>query len=631
MSADQHNTGLAAMSLAALGVVYGDIGTSPLYAFKEAFNHPTHGLTATPDHVMGVLSLMFWALVMQVVVKYLLLIMRADNKGEGGILSLTSLTQRCMPETSRRRATIAILGLVGAAMFYGDAMITPAISILGAIEGLKVVDAGFAPYIPWITCGIIIALFAIQKRGTQAVGTMFGPVMMIWFITLAVLGVMQIVKNPSILGAASPTHAIAFWYAEPLKAFFTMGAVVLVVTGGEALYADMGHFGIKPIRVAWFSLVWWALLLNYFGQGALVLAVPEAVKNPFYNLAPEALRIPLIVLATAAAVIASQAVITGVYSMTRQAIQMGYLPRMSIKYTGTRDMGQIYVPAINWMMMVAVLMLVVLFKTSDAMAAAYGIAVTVAMAVDTILFLMLAWISWKWNKPFLVVLGIVLFTIDLTLLAACLTKLGDGGWVIVLIGSSIMGAMLVWKRGRARVSKVLSHESLPLTPFLQSLCQSESVAKVYGTAIFMTSSPESVPRALLHNLKHNKVLHERLIVLTIKTEDIPQVPKEDYIWIDKKGDSVWQVTAHYGFKEDPHMPQLLIDCGKQGLEIDMMDASFFVSRITPIAEPDNLFEAVELTVFNWIAKLSARASDYFDVPDNRVVEMGTIVTLGPDN
>jgi KUP system potassium uptake protein len=294
-------------------------------------------------------------------------------------------------------------------------------------------------------------------------------------------------------------------------------------------------------------------------------------------------------------------------------------------------MGQIYVPAINWMMMIAVLMLVVLFKTSDAMAAAYGIAVTVAMAVDTILFLMLAWISWKWNKPFLVILGLVLFTIDLTLLAACLTKLGDGGWVIVLIGSSIMAAMLVWKRGRARVGKILSHESLPLTPFLQSLCQSESVAKVYGTAIFMTSSPESVPRALLHNLKHNKVLHERLIVLTIKTEDIPQVPKEDYIWIDKKGDNVWQVTAHYGFKEDPHMPQLLIDCGKQGLEIDMMDASFFVSRITPIAEPDSLFEAVELTMFNWISKLSARASDYFDVPDNRVVEMGTIVTIGPEN
>jgi KUP system potassium uptake protein len=619
------------MSLAALGVVYGDIGTSPLYAFKEAFNHPTHKLSLTEAHVMGVLSLMFWALVMQVVVKYLLLIMRADNKGEGGILSLTSLTQRCLRENSKRRATVAMLGLIGAAMFYGDAMITPAMTILGAVEGLTVIDERMTPLIPWITCTIIVLLFAIQRRGTQSVGTMFGPVMMLWFLTLGALGIYNMMKNPAIFAFANPIYAIEFWRLEPLVAFLTMGAVVLVVTGGEALYADMGHFGIKPIRVAWFSLVWPCLLLNYCGQGALVLTDAKAISNPFYNLAPPSLQIPLVILATAAAIIASQAVITGVYSMTRQAIQMGYLPRMGIKYTGERDMGQIYVPAINWMMMVAVIGLVILFKTSGAMAAAYGIAVTVAMAVDTILFLMLAWISWKWNKWFLVVLGVVLFTIDITLVAACMTKIGDGGWVIVLIGLLITAAMIIWKRGRARVATVMAHENLPLKPFLHSLCHSESVARVYGTAIFMTSQPDSVPRAMLHNLKHNKVLHERLVVLTIKTEDIPQVPKEDYIWIDKVDDSVWQITAHYGFKEDPHVPTLIADCAKQGLTIDMMEASFFVSRVTPIAEPDNIFEAIELTVFNWISKLSARASDYFDVPDNRVVEMGTIVTIGPEN
>jgi len=616
---------LLPLALGAIGVVYGDIGTSPLYTLRTAFTG-SYGLSLTRDNVLGVVSVIFWALLIVVTLKYIALIMRADNRGEGGILALTALVSRGIESRDRLHWWLVGLGIFGAAMFYGDGMITPAISVLGAVEGLGVIAPAMHPYIVPISVVILVVLFAIQRKGTAGLGAVFGPVMSIWFIVLALLGALQIADSPAVLEALEPVYAFRFIAGNPGVAFVAFGAVVLAVTGTEALYADMGHFGRSPIRRAWLFFVFPALLLNYFGQAALVLDDPAAIQNPFYLLAPDWARVPLLLLATAAAIIASQAVISGAFSLTRAAIQMGYCPRLSIMHTSERAIGQIYVPFINWMLLAAIVGLVVGFGNSDNLAGAYGIAVTLAMLIDSILIFVVMRRLWNWPVVVALLIATPLLLIDLTFLASNALKIPEGGWFPLLIGAIVFTLLTTWKRGRSLLMRRLSEDAMPLDLFIQSI-EASPPTRVPGTAVFLTSTQNRVPHALLHNLKHNKVLHERVVFLTIVTEDIPYVPDEERYEIKPLGCDFFRMVANYGFKEDPDVPELLEDSGRRGFVFDMMETSFFVSRETLIATVTPGMALWREKLFVSMSKNATKASEFFQVPTNRVVELGTQVEL----
>ena len=615
----------AGLMLGALGVVFGDIGTSPLYALRECFTG-SHAVDLTAENVLGILSLIFWSLILIVSVKYLVFVLRANSRGEGGILALTALVSRGLPAQSRVRWWLVGFGIFGSAMFYGDGMITPAVSVLGAVEGLEVLSPLLHPFIVPVSLAILVALFWIQRRGTASVGAFFGPVCLAWFVALGALGLHQLVREPGILAALMPGHAVHFVVAHPVATFFSLGAVVLAVTGTEALYADMGHFGARPIRVAWFAIVFPALLLNYFGQGALLLADPAAVRNPFYLMAPQWAVLPLVILATMAAVIASQAVISGAFSLTRQAIQMGYCPRLRLLHTSEREIGQIYVPFINWTLFVAVALLVLGFRSSDNLAAAYGIAVTMAMAIDSVLIYVVMRRVWRWHRGVALALVVPLLAIDASLLSANLFKIPDGGWFPLLIGAVVFTLLTTWKKGRALLMERLDVDSMPLDLFIESIGASPP-ARVPGTAVFLTSTPDRAPHALLHNLKHNKVLHDRVVFLTVITRDIPRVPRGERVRTRSLGAQFWQMEAYYGFMEEPDVPALLEAPGKDTLQFDMMDTSFFVSRETLIAIPGRAMALWRERLFIAMSKMAVKASDFFGVPTNRVVELGTQVEL----
>jgi KUP system potassium uptake protein len=617
----QEKKRMAPLVLGAIGVVFGDIGTSPLYTLRTAFTGH-HGLPLNADNVFGILSVIFWALMIIVTLKYITLIMRADNRGEGGILALTALISRGLARGERRRWWLVGLGIFGAAMFYGDGMITPAITVLGAVEGLEVAAPALDRWVVPMTVVIMVVLFAIQKRGTGAIGAVFGPVMCVWFVVLAALGLRQLWQSPHVLAALNPAFAFGFLVHNTGMAFIALGAVVLAVTGVEALYADMGHFGAAPIRRAWLFFVAPALVLNYFGQGALVLDRPEAIKNPFYLLAPSWGLMPLLVLATAAAIIASQAVISGAFSLTRAAIQMGYCPRLAILHTSEKTMGQIYVPFINWMLLMAVLLLVLGFRSSDNLAAAYGIAVTLAMLIDSILIAVVMRRLWNWPQPLAVAIAVPLVLIDLALLSSNALKIPDGGWFPLVIGAAVFTLLTTWKRGRALVAERLAEDALPLDAFIASI-EVAPPTRVEGTAVFMTSAPDRVPHALLHNLKHNKVLHERVVFLTVVTRDIPYVPDDERIEIAPLGCDFYRFLAFTGFKDDPDIPELLDAAGRRGFAFDMMETSFFVSRETLIPTVGTGMAMWRERLFASMSKNAVKASDFFHVPTNRVVELGT--------
>ncbi len=613
------------LTLAALGVVYGDIGTSPLYALREVFASEHHPLAITPDNVLGILSLVFWALMAVISGKYVSFIMRADNRGEGGIMALMALALRKTPP-GRGRNLIVMLGLFGAALFYGDGIITPAISVLSAVEGLQVITPTLKPFVIPLALLVLVFLFAIQKHGTASVGRLFGPIMLLWFATLSILGVSNIVAEPAVLRALNPAWGAAFLAANPVLGFFSLGGVVLVITGGETLYADMGHFGRNPIRLAWFALVLPALLLNYFGQGALLLADPATIENPFYLLAPAWALYPLVVLSTVATVIASQAVISGVFSITQQAMQLGYLPRFEVRHTSESEMGQIYLPAINWLLLAAVIVLVIGFGSSSNIAAAYGIAVTGTMLITNLLVFVVARAQWHW-KAWQAALCILPFLlIDIAFFAANSTKIIAGGWFPLAFGLLIFAVMTTWKRGRELLHEKLGQQSIELAPFLESLALG-GATRVPGTAVFLTARPGGVPRAMLHSLKHYKVLHERMVIVTIRIFDVPYVPEIDRVEVTPLAESFWQVTVQYGFKDEPDLPAALALCAQFGLEFEMMDTSFFLGREALIARPSKAMAYWRVLLFAAMFRNATSITAFFKLPSNRVVELGSQVAF----
>ena len=617
----------AALVVGAIGVVFGDIGTSPLYALKTAFG-PDHGIPLTPDNVMGILSLIVWSMVWVITIKYLFVMMRADNNGEGGILALLALALRETKANPTTKWAVISVGIFGAAMFYGDSMITPAISVLSAVEGLEIVTPVFSPFVMPTTIAVIAVLFFIQSHGTGKVGAFFGPVTIVWFFAIAAAGIAQLSKNPAVLAALKPEFAVDFMFAYPKLGFLVLGAVFLALTGGEALYADMGHFGKKPIRIAWLVLVFPALLINYFGQAAFVLANPAAIKNPFFMMLPQWALLPMVGLATCATVIASQAVISGAFSMTRQAIQLGYVPRLKILHTSERSIGQIYVPFVNWVLFVAVVLLVLGFKTSDNLANAYGIAVAATMVIECLLAMVVARRMWKWSPAMVgLVIGSML-VVDLVFLASNATKILSGGWFPLVIGSAIFTLLITWKRGRTLMFRRLSEQGIPLRPFLEGL-EAHPPQRVPGTAIFMTSTPNAVPHALLHNLKHNKVLHEKTVFLTIVVHDVPSVPHEDRVQFERMLNGFYRLEAWYGFKEQPDIDEILNSCHvRYGLGFDVMDTSFFLSRETVIPASETPGMALWRDhVFAWMSRNATRATDFFNIPANRVVELGTHIEI----
>ena len=625
-SATEHKSGMAALSLGALGVVYGDIGTSPLYAFQTAFS-PDHGVPYSPDNILGVLSLIFWALTLIVLVKYVLLVLRADNDGEGGILALMALVMRRYAKGTRGRTVAITLGLVGASMFYGDSVITPAISVLSAMEGLSVATPIFNDWIVPITAGILVGLFVVQKHGTALVGRFFGPIMLLWFTAIGVLGLAQIVQNPAVLLAINPYYGAELFVREPGVALILLGAVFLVLTGGEALYADMGHFGRKPIQLAWISLVMPGLVLNYFGQGALVLAHPEATKNPFFYLAPSWALWPLLALATAATIIASQAVITGAYSITTQAIKLGYLPRMRVLFTNESNQGQIYVPFINWLLLIFVILLVLSFKTAENLAAAYGIAVNITMIVTTAFCWMIAQHRWGWSAARANAVFGLFALIDLAFLSSNALKIDHGGWFPLLFGAVVYTLLATWKRGRSLLRRQLEEHALNLQDFVASL-STYPPTRVEGTAIYLTPSATTVPHALLHNLKHNKVLHERVIFLSAQTMDVPHVSAEQGLKLTPMDEGIYLLHVELGFQDEPDIQRLLKECERlYGLEFQLMETSFFLARQTIIPSKLPGMALWREVLFSWMSRNAQDASDYFRIPPNRVVELGTQVEI----
>jgi KUP system potassium uptake protein len=626
-AAHSHRQATAVLVVAALGVVFGDIGTSPLYALREAFD-PRHGIPLNADNVMGILSLITWSMAWTIAFKYLTVMMRADNNGEGGILALLALALRETRAQTRVRWAIISIGIFGAAMFYGDSMITPAISVLSAVEGVAVAAPAFEHYVIPITIVVLAGLFFIQSHGTTRVGVLFGPITMVWFLSIGGVGLAQIARNPAVLAALYPRYAVDFVLAYPFLGFIVLGAVFLALTGGEALYADMGHFGKRAIRLAWFLLVMPSLLLNYFGQAAFVLANPAGIANPFYLMVPDWAQIPMVVLATCATVIASQAVISGAFSMTRQAIQLGYIPRLEILHTSERTIGQIYVPFVNWILFGAVVLLVLGFQTSSNLANAYGIAVAATMVIECMLAMVVARRLWKWHPALVgLVLGSMLL-VDLTFFASNATKFFSGGWFPIVIGVSVFTLLMTWKRGRALMFRRLSEQGIPLKPFLEGL-EAHPPQRVTGTAIFMTSTPDTVPHALLHNLKHNKVIHDKTVFLTIIVHDVPSVPREDRVQFERLVNGFYKLEAWYGFKEQPDIDEILNACRvRHGMTFDVMDTSFFLSRETVIPTSDTPGMALWRDhLFAWMTRNATRATDFFNIPANRVVELGTHIEI----
>jgi KUP system potassium uptake protein len=611
------------LTLGSVGVVYGDIGTSPLYAFREAAVAAADSGPITQELVLGVLSLILWALVIVVTLKYVLILLRADNNGEGGTLSLTALASRAI---GRRTVPVMMLGIVGAAMFYGDSVITPAISVLSAVEGLKLARPGFEHYVMPLAVVILIALFAVQSRGTARVAALFGPVMTVWFLAIAGAGLLHVSDNPGVLAALDPTHGIRFLLQHGHIGLVTLGLVFLAVTGGEALYADLGHFGRRPIQAAWLGLVLPALAINYFGQGALVLSDPTAIENPFYRLVPEPLLPAMIVLATAATVIASQAVITGAYSLTRQAIQLGLLPRLAIRHTSEAHSGQIYLPRVNAALLIGVLLLVGLFRTSSALASAYGIAVATTMVVDGVLGFVVVWKLWQWKWWSAALLVAPLVIVDSTFLSANLFKLFEGAWVPLLFGSTIVLMILSWRRGTRILTQKTRRIEVPLGDLLRSL-EKRPPHTVPGTAVFLTSDPDYAPTALLHNLKHNKVLHEHNVILTIKTADTPRVREDDRTQLTAVAPRFTRVTLRFGFMESPNVPKGLALARKRGLHFDIMSTSFFLSRRSLKPQAHAGIPRWQDRLFIALARSASDATDFFQIPTGRVVEVGTQVTV----
>jgi KUP system potassium uptake protein len=613
---------LLTLSFGALGVVYGDIGTSPLYALRECFS-PSHHLPVSEANILGILSLVFWALVIVICVKYLTFVMRADNRGEGGILALMSLVE---PRKSKRRGMLLALGLFGSALLYGDGIITPAISVLSAIEGLEVVAPGFHPYIIPITIVVLVALFAVQKSGTAKVGQMFGPIMLAWFIVIAALGIWQIVQEPSVLRAILPTHAFRFFISNGWSGFVVLGSVILVVTGGEALYADMGHFGLKPIRLVWFTFVCPALMLNYFGQGAFLLHTPAGRENPFFLMAPTWSRYPLIALATLAASIASQAVISGAYSLTRQAVQLGYLPRIRIRHTSAREMGQIYIASVNWILMFAAIGLVLAFKQSSNLAAAYGVSVTTTMLITTVILAVVERERWKWPMWVILLQLVPFLIVDLAFFGGNIIKVPDGGWFPILVAVFVFVLMTTWRKGRKILSERLAAQSISVKDFVREL-EHDRIPRVPGTAIFMSRSNEGVPTTLLHNIKHNKIVHKRTVLLTVETEERSHLSEDERFEWEEIGFGVYRLTLHFGFMEDPDIPEVLERIGTGDMRFNPMATSYFLGRETLIPTKRRGMAIWREHLFASMMRNSSSAATFFSLPPNQVIELGAQVEL----
>ena len=615
---------LAALTLGAIGVVYGDIGTSVLYAIKEVFG--SGHVEFTPDNVYGILSLFFWTLTVIVSLKYVTLILRADNNGEGGLVAMLALASQSVKDKPALRRTLLLIGIFGTCLFYGDGVITPAISVLSAVEGLEVVSPAFKKAVIPLTLVILFALFAVQKRGTAGIGKFFGPITLVWFTAIGLLGLAQIATNPAILWALSPHHALGFIFSYPGTTFIILGALVLCVTGAEALYADLGHFGKRPVRLAWFSVVMPALTLNYFGQGALLLRNPEAVKNPFYLMAPDWALLPMVVLATLATVIASQALITGAFSVTKQVIQLGYLPRLQVQHTSVKDTGQIYMPFVNWGLFVAIVLAVLLFRSSSNLAAAYGIAVTLDMLITTVLTFFVIRYSWKYPLWLCIAATGFFFLVDLAFFSSNLLKLFDGGWFPLAIGGAIFMLMTTWKQGRAQLNTALRQDALDLTSFLDAVFVSPPV-RVEGTAVFLTAEPGNVPNALLHNLKHNKVLHQNNLFVTVRNHEVPWIGLDKRVEIEPLGHDCWQVIVNYGFKNDPDLPEALQQVRSQGCSLENMTTSYFLSR-------DIVIPSMGKGMLPWREKLFAQmhhnasaAAEFLNLPNNAVVELGSKIEI----
>ena len=615
----------AALALAALGVVYGDIGTSPLYVMKEVFAG-VHPIPLAGANILGILSLIVWSLIIIVSIKYVVFIMRADNRGEGGIMALIALALHDAKGNPRRQKFIMLAGLIGAGMFYGDGMVTPAISVLSALEGLDVATPAFRPFIIPATLVVLFFLFYNQRRGTASVGALFGPIMLLWFGTLGLLGFLSILQNPSVLLALNPTYALGFLIENRGTAIVAMGAVVLSVTGAEALYADMGHFGAKPIRQAWFGFVLPSLVLNYFGQGALLLADPSVIANPFYHLAPQWMLFPLVGLATLATVIASQAVISGAFSVSRQAMQLGFFPRFEVQYTSEKTQGQVYLPGVNWGLFAAVVVLVLGFRSTNNLAAAYGIAVTGDMVITSLLATIVAAKCWKWGWTRAIALFSAFLVVELTFLFANVLKIPDGGWFPLAAGALVFLVMSTWKRGGQLLTERTSGEAIELESFIDALLISMP-ARVQGTSVFMTSRNDRVPNAMLHNLMHNKILHERVLIVSVEVFDVPYVPEIDRVEITKLNGDFHRITVQYGFKDVPDIPHALSLCKDQGLEVDMMETSFFLGRATLIPKVGSGMALWREKLFILLFRNASSATSFYKIPSNRVVELGTQVVL----
>ena len=615
----------AALALAALGVVYGDIGTSPLYTMKEVFAG-IHPIPLVPENILGILSLILWSLIVVVSIKYVVFIMRADNRGEGGIMALIALALHGAKGNRKQQRMIMLAGLLGAGMFYGDGMVTPAMSVLSALEGLNVATPALQPFVIPLTLAILFFLFYFQRRGTASVGALFGPVMMVWFSTLGLMGLYNIAASLEVLKAVNPVYAIRFLIENRGVAVVAMGAVVLAVTGAEALYADMGHFGSRPIRQAWFGFVLPALVLNYFGQGALLLADPSVVDNPFYHMAPDWLLLPLVGLATLATVIASQAVMSGAFSVSRQAMQLGFLPRFEVQYTSEKQQGQVYLPGVNWGLFVAVVILVLGFKSTNNLAAAYGIAVTGDMVITSVLATIVAAKSWGWGWPRAMALFALFLAVELTFLFANVLKIPDGGWFPLAAGATVFLLMSTWKRGGQMLTERTSGEAVEIESFIDALLVSMP-SRVPGNAVFMTSNNERVPNAMLHNLMHNKVLHERVLVVSVQVFDVPYVPEIDRVEIHKLKGDFYRVNVQYGFKDEPDIPAALALCESQGLPVDMMETSFFLGRATLVPKHGSEMVFWREKLFVFMFRNASSATSFYKIPSNRVVELGTQVVL----
>ncbi|MFT3799651.1 MAG: potassium transporter Kup [Burkholderiaceae bacterium] len=622
---DSHKKPLAGLTLVALGVVFGDIGTSPLYSIREVFD-PHHGVGLTQENIIGSLSLMFWSLMMVVSLKYVALVLRADNRGEGGIMALLALAASSVRDQPRLRRILLMIGVFGAALFFGDGVLTPAISILSAIEGLEVATPAFRSYVVPAALAILIVLYCVQRRGTAAMGKLFAPVMVLWFGTLGVVGAAHVFEHPHILEALNPYYALEFFFTHGWVGYASLGSTVLVLTGAEALYADMGHFGRTPIRICWFAIVLPSLVLNYFGQGALLLGSPAALENPFFLMFPSWALYPAVGLATAATIVASQATISGTYSMTKQAIQLGFLPRLSILYTSDKEAGQIYVPFVNWAQLATIVLLVVTFGSSSRLAGAYGVAVTGTMLMTTILTFFVIRYGWGLNWVLCVFATGVFLLIDIAYFTANLLKLLDGGWLPLVLGGIVLSVMLTWKRGREIVIEKQRQQGLDLGTFLQSLML-DPPDRVAGTAVFLVSDIRSVPGPLLHNLLHNKILHERVVFLTVETLEIPWVPESERVELIDLGQNFWKVKGTYGFKNEIDVPRMLELCAGMGLTVPPMETSYFIGRETIVPTPGDGMAMWRERLFATISRNAGNAAEYFKLPANRVIELGTQIEI----